>query len=129
VPEQACPQVPDAVAEQSSPVAPDARAAEDIYEVCLCGRETAFGSVKGYAPVSDCFWCHGTGYRLTKRIFRAPAFDERAAQAQIRNLQLVIRKAAATLDDAAQRFRNAGRTKDAMDTHQAAVALREAVES
>jgi hypothetical protein len=106
------------------------RAAEDIYEACVCG--TVIHGAQGrvaYTPINECFWCHGTGYRLTKRIFRAPSFDERAAQAQIRNLQLIISKAAATLDDAAQRFRNAGRTKDAMDTHQAAMSLREAVES
>lgn len=126
MPAQACPQVPDAPVEQPSPLAPDVRAAEDIYEACPCGQQAGFGAPK---PLSGCFWCHGTGYRLTKRVFRAPAFDERAAQAQVRNLQLIIRKAAATLDDAAQRFRNAGRTKDAMDTHQAAVSLREAVES
>jgi hypothetical protein len=116
--------------DQPSSTAPDVRAAEDVYEVCPCGTLTfgAQGHV-AYDPIKECFWCHGTGYRLTKRIFRAPSFDERAAQAQLRNLQLIIRKAAATLDDAAQRFRNAGRTKDAMDTHQAAVALREAVES
>ncbi len=106
------------------------RIAEDLFEACECGRVIHGGSDQpsahaAYEPSPNCFWCRGTGYRLTKRSVRPIDMGEQAAHAQIKTLQATVLKAAATVEQAADLLDRAGRTNEAHQTRAAAKAIRE----
>lgn len=125
--------------EQPSILVPPMRLEEEVYESC----PTCYGSGQYYKPVfrdgipgradqpAPCQRCSATGFYLAKRIVRRipeQSFEERAALAQIKTLQAVILKGAATIEHAASLLDRAGKTKEAAETRQAAQAMRQSVE-
>lgn len=122
--------------QSASTGAPDGYQPEDTFEPCPCGKVIGGDgmSVKGhdtYRPSPNCFWCHGTGYRLTKRIIRPipkPDFSEQAALAEIKSLHLHIRKAGKSVLVAADLLEKAGQTKHAAATRAVAEAILKPVE-
>ncbi len=108
--------------------------AEDVFEVCPCGEVIGGDgmSIRGqdvYTPSRKCFWCNGSGYRLTKRIVRPapqPNFDEQAARQQLQQAHDHIRKCAGTMVDLAERVR-AGKKLDPRALDAAAQAIIEPV--
>lgn len=96
--------------------------AEDTYEECSCVAPGGYGE-----PLSTCWHCKGSGYRLAKRVVRPQSFSEQAAYAEIKRLHGIILKAADTVDHAALRFDKANCPKDAQQTRAAAKAIRDTV--
>lgn len=88
---------------------------EDTFEPCPCIHRP-----------EHCCWCHGSGYRLTKRVLRAPVTDRSAYETAILNLERHLAKAAVTLDEAAHKFTARGLLMEGDATRKAAQALRDA---
>jgi hypothetical protein len=93
---------------------------EERYGVCPCADRNTLA----HTPSAQCFYCHGSGYRLVKRIVRAPA----PTHPQGPPIEHIAEKAARTLEVAAQRFLKLGHPHDAQQTRDAAQALRASVE-
>lgn len=110
------------------PAGPDAASLsiyEDTVEPCPCVRAPYAEPQPPPQPQLDCFWCKGTGYRLTKRIYRAKDFNEHAALAILKGKDAALESAAKTLDYAADLFLKLGHPKESAQTTAAAAKLRE----
>lgn len=101
---------------------------EDTVEPCPCVLPPSH--VKNQWPyaltaIVDCPFCKGTGYALTKRIYRATDRNLSALEALLKSKDALLEKAANTIDQAAGLFLKLGHQKESAQTKAAAQALRE----
>lgn len=102
--------------------------AEDTYEPCNCLQTARGAGGKPYPnrPDHECLQCHGTGYRLTKRIVRPvpqQSLGEQAAYAQIKALHAHIRTCAKTFKVTANHLLEPDHAKRARYAHEALAVL------
>lgn len=107
------------------PAGPDAASLsiyEDTVEPCAC---QGYGTPIARPPSPECWSCRGSGFALTKRIYRAKDWNEQAAVAILKGKDAALESAAKTLDYAADLFLKLGHPKESAQTKAAAAKLRE----